>query len=85
MIAPFAVFGLVVDYAVFYFHFADVVIALKIDRVVNGIPEAPFDGACQRNALFGGGFVAQREHMHLQGFPQRHKTDEFGGEAVFRG
>ena len=48
VVAPFTVFGLVVDDAVFHFDLADVEIALEIGGIVPGIPQAKLDAREKR-------------------------------------
>ena len=44
MIAPLAVFGLVVDHSVFDFDFADTEVALEVGGIVLRVPHREFDG-----------------------------------------
>ena len=54
MIAAFAVLRLVIDDAVDHFHFADVVVPLKIRGIVLRVPQAEFHARKGRNARPGG-------------------------------
>ncbi len=44
VVAPFPVFGFVVEDAIFNFHLADVEVALVVGGVVPGVPQAKFNG-----------------------------------------
>ncbi len=82
MVAAFPVLGLVVNGRAHHFHLAGGEIALEIQRVVIGVPQAPFQEGEKLERLGLPGGVFQGEPVHLAIEFQRHGGGQCGAHAV---
>ncbi len=53
VIAPLAIFGLMIDHSILDLHLSGVEIALEIRRVILGIPQTKFDAGKHRKSAVG--------------------------------
>ena len=85
MVAPLAVFGLMVDDTVLHFNFAGVQVALVVGGVIPGIPETELH---QRKSRDLGGLLApvgQLQFPHFQRLAERDKVAHLGLDAGMDG
>jgi len=73
MVAPLAVFALVVDHAVLDLDLANAEIALEVGCVVVRVPQAELDRGEERQIGWLGAAVGERHLPDLERVVQRHK------------
>ena len=78
VVAPFAVFGFVIDHPVFHFHFAGVEVALEIGGVILGIPQAELHQLRTTESCAASARWLVRSAARSPGFTQRDKIADLG-------
>lgn len=82
MVAPFAIFRLVIKDGRFNFHLTRRVIALEIRIVVHGIPKTPFGCGKNFQRFFFARSVCQRQLLDFAPIAPRHKAEKIRANAV---
>ena len=82
VIAALAVLGFVVDDAALHLHLAGGEVALEIQHIVLGVPQAELHKGGENHVLGGVGFVPQGDLMHLGVHAQGHEGQLAGAQAV---
>src|SRR5450755_3614381 len=82
VIAPLAIFGLMIDDVVFYLHLSNAEVALKISGIVLRIPQAEFDGRKDRERGRRLPLVGHRELPDLEIFIERDEIAGAGQDAT---